>query len=528
MSDTGKTKPGLIETLLTKYRGTFATLVLIPISFWYEAYLKISRKISFWLNTAPKKHGKRVENVRKQLEAWKKDGCPEKLTTGRSGWFAMSEVIPSYKKTNRKIFLNMRDILEINEEKETVRVEPQVTMGQITAALNPRGWTIAVLPELDDLTVGGLVNGFGIETSSHKYGLFQFICESFEIITPDGDVKTCSKEENPELFSMIPWSYGTFGFLTAVELKMVPAKKYVRLKYIPITSQEELLQRFDEESNKENPHDFVEAIVYSHEKSVLLLGDQVDKKGNDGPKNAIRRWYKTWFYKHIEHILNEGKEKIEYIPLRQYYHRHTRSLFWMMDHVIPFGNHPLHRFFFGWAMPPQLSLMKYFETQTTRELREKFAVTQDMLVPMSKLKASLDHFHDNFNLYPLWLCPMAVYDQPNGLGMLHAHKKEDGTVEEMFVDIGAYGIGTTPDFDGIEALKKCEKFVIENDGYQAMYAKTMLSEEDFRRMFDHSYYDILRDKISNARKAFPDVYHKLSSKARIAPSEFKKMKKKKI
>src|SRR5690242_16843631 len=30
------------------------------------------------------------------------------------------------------------------------------SQGQITAALNPLGWTLAVVPELDDLTVGGL------------------------------------------------------------------------------------------------------------------------------------------------------------------------------------------------------------------------------------------------------------------------------------------------------------------------------------------------------------------------------------
>ena len=48
-----------------------------------------------------------------------------------------------------------------------------VTMGQLNRTLNRLGWTIAVLPELDDLTVGGMVMGTGIETSSHKYGLFQ-------------------------------------------------------------------------------------------------------------------------------------------------------------------------------------------------------------------------------------------------------------------------------------------------------------------------------------------------------------------
>lgn len=48
----------------------------------------------------------------------------------------------------------MIDIIEIDEKKRTVRVEPLVTMGQITAFLNPLGWTLPVLPELDDLTVG--------------------------------------------------------------------------------------------------------------------------------------------------------------------------------------------------------------------------------------------------------------------------------------------------------------------------------------------------------------------------------------
>ncbi len=46
-------------------------------------------------------------------------------------------------------------------------------MGQLTHTLDRLGWTIPIVPELDDLTVGGLVMGTGIETSSHRYGLFQ-------------------------------------------------------------------------------------------------------------------------------------------------------------------------------------------------------------------------------------------------------------------------------------------------------------------------------------------------------------------
>ena len=35
--------------------------------------------------------------------------------------------------------------------------------------------------------------GVGIETSSHIHGLFQHTCVSFELVTADGSVVTCSK-----------------------------------------------------------------------------------------------------------------------------------------------------------------------------------------------------------------------------------------------------------------------------------------------------------------------------------------------
>jgi delta24-sterol reductase len=91
-----------------------------------------------------------------------------------------------YKETFKKISLPLHDILEVNQESKTCKVEPMVTCGQLTHCLIPLGWTLPVLPELDDLTVGGLVSGVGIETSSHIHGLFQHICVSFEIVMPDG------------------------------------------------------------------------------------------------------------------------------------------------------------------------------------------------------------------------------------------------------------------------------------------------------------------------------------------------------
>lgn len=150
-----------------------------------------------------------------------------------------------------------------------------VTMGQLTATLNPLGWTIPVLPEIDDLTVGGLVMGTGIESTSHREGLFQHICVGYELVLSDGSVVRCSKEHDPDLFYSIPWSYGTLGILTAVDIKLVPAKKYVKLTYHQVRTLDDVVQSFTNASNDTN-NDVVEGIMFGKTEGVLMIGNFTD------------------------------------------------------------------------------------------------------------------------------------------------------------------------------------------------------------------------------------------------------------
>jgi delta24-sterol reductase len=515
----------LFEHILTHYRGLFATFFLLPISAAYGAYAGARNRIAFRLKSAPAQHEQRVQQVIRQIEDWRKDGAREKLCTARSGWKTMSELVPKYKLSHRHIDVGMYDILEIDEQRGTVRVEPLATMGQISQSLISRGWTLPVVPELDDLTVGGLVMGFGVETSSHKYGLFQHICESFELVTAEGKRLKCSPAENADLYYLIPWSHGTLGFLVSAELKIIPARKYIRLHYQPVHTLDDMVDRFEQASRATGENDFVEGLVYSRDTAVIMRGTFADSLGNDGPLNAIGRWYKPWFYKHVQTYLDAKQEGIEYIPVRDYFHRHTRSYFWAMEEIIPFGNHPIFRALLGWAVPPRIELLKYTETETTRRLREKFHVIQDMLMPIRYLKQSIDYFDEHFKLYPLWLSPMAIPDNDRHLGFVHPLGTEDGGMDDMYVDIGAYGTPRKENFDNATALPRLEKFVIEHRGYQALYARTALSREDFRTMFDHTDYDTLRERLPYCEQAFDEVYDKVSSKGRISPVEMRKLEK---
>jgi len=136
--------------------------------------------------SAPQRHDERVRAIQAQVREW--NALPEHerkpMCTARPGWQTISPQNMDYKKRMHQVRVNLVDILDINTHKMTVRCEPLVSMGQLSRTLNKLGWTwtIPILPELDDLTVGGLVMGTGIETSSHKYGLFQHICKSYELV----------------------------------------------------------------------------------------------------------------------------------------------------------------------------------------------------------------------------------------------------------------------------------------------------------------------------------------------------------
>ena len=98
----------------------------------------------------------------------------------------------------------------------------------------------------------------------------------------------------------------------------------------------------------------------------------------------------------------------EYIPLREYYHRHTRGIFWELLDIIPFANSSWFLFFFGWLLPIKVSLLKVTQTETTRRLYEENHVVHDMLVPMSTLSRALSVFDELYDIFPLWLCPMKI------------------------------------------------------------------------------------------------------------------------
>ena len=166
--------------------------------------------------------------------------------------------------------------------------------------------------------------------------------------------------------------------------------RFVKLEYQPVHSLDEATRVFAEQANKTESNQFVEGIMFSLNSGVVMTGNMVNS-AEPGKVNVISLWYKPWFFKHVESFLRCGPA-VEYIPLRDYQHRHSRSIFWEIQDIIPFGNHAVFRYLFGWMVPPKVSLLKLTQGQAIKELYEKNHFIQDMLVPMTSLSSALKCF----------------------------------------------------------------------------------------------------------------------------------------
>ena len=216
--------PAAVGHFVTEHRSWLVLFVVAPLSKLFDFVMRFRAWYIETFLSAPELHNQRVADIVAQVKAWRDKNDGTKLCTARPGWMSIAPGSREYKKTSTCINIDLHDILRLDTDAMTVTVEPMVNMGQISHFLVAKGLTLPLVPEMDDLTVGGLTMGVGIEGSSHIYGLMDDIVVSYDVVLADGRLVTASKDENEDLFRALPWSYGTLGLLVAVRLRIVRCK----------------------------------------------------------------------------------------------------------------------------------------------------------------------------------------------------------------------------------------------------------------------------------------------------------------
>lgn len=107
-----------------------------------------------------------------------------------------------------------------NEKDNVLTVGAGALWSDIIAYLDTYGKSVAVMQALSSFSVGGSisVNGHGWQKNSPPISSSVI---AFTLMNHKGEIITCSRDENAELFQLVIGGYGLFGIILDVQLKVV-------------------------------------------------------------------------------------------------------------------------------------------------------------------------------------------------------------------------------------------------------------------------------------------------------------------
>ena len=94
----------------------------------------------------------------------------------------------------------------------------------------------------DSLTIGGAIAA-NIHGRGLTYPPFSADVESLKLLCADGELVTCSRRANPDLFRMVIGGYGLFGIVVTATIRLVRRQKIQRV--VDLLSLPDLMQAFD-------------------------------------------------------------------------------------------------------------------------------------------------------------------------------------------------------------------------------------------------------------------------------------------
>ena len=480
-------------------------------------------------------HFQRVEKVRSQI--LNRGNAKIALSTrGRVGHCVRTN---SWKNNCWLIDVSqLNHILSIDEENLRCIIEPGITFDNLCQHLLPLGLLPLVIPEFKNITVGGAIQGLGVESSSFKYGLFEDSVISVDVVVGNGEIIQATSSSSSDLFFAMFGSYGTMGVLVKVEIQLMRAMPNLKITYTPIFG-DNVLNKIagghhwwcvKKDQNGGNVgYDFCEAILYRENYAVLIRAsfEAYINGDSSGIKNFVRKtlgsialwwkdpshwrfWWGRWFYQHAGNNENcsSSEEWSEVVPTLDYLFRHDRGIFWCAE-VRGVGTSLFERLINGWYW----SSANAYKAEHLSNVNNDFhRIVQDIAIPLSKqrLKRFLKMLDTSLKVYPLWLCPIQNICRHSSQKIFSLPTKHDD--EEWYVNVGIYGAPTS--WNGrpfhlsyITAHRALENTTQRLRGRKGLYSTSYYTRDEFNQEYDVIKAHYIRQKYK-LDKCVVDIFTK--------------------
>lgn len=186
----------------------------------------------------PPDEGAALEVVRSALERARSHGLAVSIAGARHSMGGQTIAA-------RGIVLDMldHDRLEIDAQARVLHAQAGATWHDVLQALDPLGLSVAVMQSNNVFSLGGSVsvNCHGWQPSSPPIAAS---VRALSVVTADGALHLCSRDEDPELFGLVLGGYGLFGVILDLDLDLVPNEVYRAERFaVPLADYVATLER---------------------------------------------------------------------------------------------------------------------------------------------------------------------------------------------------------------------------------------------------------------------------------------------
>lgn len=383
-------------------------------------------------------------------------------------------------RTGKSLKLNLHPldkVLHIDPVCKIAHVQGTTTMFELVKETLAYGYLPKVVPELGGITVGGAISGLAVESSSFKYGLFHRSVKEMEVLTGEGIVRRCTREnENKDLFFGMPNSYGTLGYVLSAKVELIPAKPYVHIEHLHFDNAQAYFQAL-EKLCLQKDHDYIDGALFSDNKMVITLGSFVDQ----APYTNNYRPEKI-YYKSIQEL------NTDYLTTSDYIWRWDTDSFWTTKDT--FLQSMWFRKIFGQAVLRSDRLervgkvLKNFHTHVIEPFEDpskkkvKETLIQDVGIPIERGEEFYKWFKDEIGIFPIFICPLSNPDANERFPLW------DFQYNDLAFDFGFFSSKVTP-YDPKEGHynRMVEKKLNEINGKKSLYSQSFFDRKTFEKLY---------------------------------------------
>lgn len=176
--------------------------------------------------------------------------------------------------------LRFNKIISFNEQTAELCCQSGMLLSDILEVFAPRGWFLPVTPGTKLITVGGAIASDVHGKSHHVTGSFCDCVVSMELLLPSGEIKRCSKTENPELFNLTRGGMGLTGTILTATFRLMPIETgYMRERMVKARNLDEIMDLFESSKDWTYSVAWIDCLATGDllGRSIMMLGEHAKR-----------------------------------------------------------------------------------------------------------------------------------------------------------------------------------------------------------------------------------------------------------